>query len=120
MLLLQRVSCPAGNKKGRHMGFCKKTEGPGGGPEPGTVDFSAHQLDGVETYSGSRLHERPRHFTFRGERLEVTRVLASWREPAILAFIVLAHDFRRFLLKYHQLDDVWVIQIWPGCETSRS
>ena len=102
------------------MGFCKKTEGPGGDPEPGAVDFSTHQPEGVETYSGSRLHERPRHFTFKGERLEVTRVLASWREPAILAFIVLAHDSRRFLLKYHQLDDVWVIQIWPGCESSRS
>jgi len=101
------------------MGFCKKTRGPGGGVEPGTVELSGPQPDGVETYSGSRLHERPRHFTFKGERLEVTRILASWQEPTILAFIVLAHNSRHYLLKYHQLDDVWMIQILPGSEPRR-
>ena len=95
---------------------CKETEGPGGGPEPQPADLSGHRPDRVETYSGYRLHECPRHFTFQGERLEVTRVLARWQEPEHLAFIGVAPNSRRYLLKYHQPRDVWEIRIWPGSE----
>jgi hypothetical protein len=105
-----------GRKKTRHMWFCKKTRGPGGGQESQPADLPGHQPDRVETYSGYRLHERPRYFTFQGERLEVTRVLARWQEPEKLAFIVVAQNSRRYLLKYHQLHDVWEMQIWPGSE----
>jgi hypothetical protein len=105
-----------GRKKAPHMGCGKKTEGPEGGPDPQRPDSSGHQPDRVETYSGYRLHECPRHFTFQGERLEVTRVLARWQEPEHLVFIVAAHNSRRYFLKYHQLRDVWEIQIWTGSE----
>lgn len=103
-----------GRKKMRHRCFCRETAGPGGGHESQPADLSGHQPDRVETYSGYRLHERPRYFTFQGERLEVTRVLARWQEPEKLAFIVAPPDARRYLLKYHQPHDVWEIQIWPG------
>ncbi|MCX5891510.1 MAG: hypothetical protein NTW80_00775 [Deltaproteobacteria bacterium] len=94
----------------------KKTEGIGGGPEPQPADASGPRPDRVETYSGYRLHERPRHFTFQGERLEVARVLAQWQEPEHLAFSVAAHNSRRYLLKYHQMHDAWEIRIWPGSD----
>jgi hypothetical protein len=70
----------------------------------------------VETYSGYRLHERPRRFTWQGEWLEVTRIVARWQEPAELAFLVLANNSRRFLLKYQQDQDSWEIQVQPGSE----
>ncbi len=95
---------------------CKEKEGAGGGPELQPADLSGHRPDRVETYSGYRLHEHPRHFTFQGERLEVTGVLARWQEPEHLAFIVVAHNSHRYLLKYHQSHDLWEIQIWPGAE----
>jgi hypothetical protein len=104
-----------GRKKALYMGL-KKAGGPGGGQEPQPADLPGHQPDRVETYSGYRLHERPRYFIFEGERLEVTRVLARWQEPEELAFIVVASNARRYFLKYHQLRDVWEIQIWPGCK----
>ena len=103
-------------KKAPHMCCCKKTEGPESGPEPQPADLSGHRPDRVETYSGYRLHEHPRHFTFQGERLEVTGVLARWQEPEHLAFIVVAPNSRRYLLKYHQPRDAWEIQIWTGSE----
>ncbi len=92
----------------------KKTGRSGGGPEPRPADLSGHRPDRVETYSGYRLHECPRHFTFQGERLEVTRVLAQWQEPENLTFIVVTPNSRRYLLKYHQLHDAWEIRIWSG------
>ncbi len=61
----------------------------------------------VETYSGARLHERPRRF-WRGEtRLEVKEVLASWQTPDYISFKVTADDGHTYLLHYHQVDDRW-------------
>jgi hypothetical protein len=70
----------------------------------------------VETYSGYRLHEEPRHFIFQGQRLEVTRVSARWQEPENFSFIVTASDSRRYLLKYYPNRDVWEVLIWRGSE----
>lgn len=61
----------------------------------------------VETYSGVRLHERPRRFTWGEEWLEVRQVLKRWAEPHHLFFKVLAADGRTYLLKYHHLEDLW-------------
>lgn len=64
----------------------------------------------VETYSGARLHERPRRFTRGGPWLEVRRVLDRWREPDHLRFRVLAADNRVYLLSYDGRRDAWEVQ----------
>lgn len=61
----------------------------------------------VETYSGSRLHERPRRFTWGGQWLEVRRILARGREPDNLYFEIAATDDRLYILRYYPLRDAW-------------
>jgi hypothetical protein len=75
--------------------------------------FGDHNLGvcQVETYSGYRVHERPRRFTWQGEWLEVQRVVSRWQEPGNLCFIVAANDSRRYLLKYHYDRDLWEVLI---------
>lgn len=67
----------------------------------------------VETYSGSRLHERPRRFTWGEEWLEVRQVLKRWADPQHLYFKVHAADGQVYLLKYHQLQDRWEARLEP-------
>ncbi len=70
----------------------------------------------VETYSGSRLHERPRRFTWGGQWLEVRLILARGQEPDGLCFKIAATDGRRYVLKYSHLRDDWEAQacLLPG------
>lgn len=63
----------------------------------------------VETYSGSRLHERPRRFFWQDRWLEVQEVLANWQTPDYLAFKVKAEDGCVYLLRYRQIQDSWEI-----------
>ena len=65
--------------------------------------------DRVETYCGARLHERPRRFFWRDQRLEVATVLASWQEPDCLVFKVESDDGLTYLLRYWQADDAWKV-----------
>jgi hypothetical protein len=68
----------------------------------------------VETYSGARLHEHPRRFTYQGEWLEVVQILHRWREPEHLGFLVVASDSRRYCLNYQLHRDSWEVMIWRG------
>lgn len=68
----------------------------------------------VETYSGARLHEHPRRFTFQGEWLEVVRILDRWRDPESIGFRVVASDSRPYCLKYQLHQEVWQVMIWRG------
>jgi hypothetical protein len=68
----------------------------------------------VETYSGARLHERPRRFTRGGEWLTVRRVVEQWREPQLLCFRVVAEDQRLYLLSYQVLQDAWEVELAEG------
>ena len=68
----------------------------------------------VETYSGARLHDHPRRFTFQGEWLEVVRILERWRDPEFLGFLVVASDSRSYHLKYQLHQDVWEVSVWRG------
>jgi len=61
----------------------------------------------VETYSGTRLHERPRRFTRGAAWLEVRRILERWRDPHHLHFKVVAEDHQVYFLSYHFLEDTW-------------
>ncbi len=65
----------------------------------------------VVTYSGSRLHERPRRFTRDGEWLEVHQILDQGREPDSFYFLVAAWDGRRYLLRYYPQQDTWEAQL---------
>ncbi len=64
----------------------------------------------VETYSGFRLHERPRRFTWGGAWLEVDRVVDQWVAPGHLCFKVRVVD-RVYLLKYHLSQDTWNVEL---------
>jgi hypothetical protein len=64
----------------------------------------------VETYSGFRLHERPRRFTWGENWLEVDQVMGHWVAPGHLGFKVRVAD-RTYLLKYYQARDVWEVEL---------
>lgn len=64
----------------------------------------------VETYSGARLHERPRRFRWRERWYRVTEVLARWQEPEALVFRVKGEDGRLYRLTYHFSQDAWTVQ----------
>lgn len=76
---------------------------------PPAQDLSGAQPCQVDTYSGHRLHERPRRFTWQGQWLEVRRVLRRWQEPDNLSFLVTAADSRQFLLRYLRHQDDWEV-----------
>jgi len=67
----------------------------------------------VETYSGHRLHTRPRRFKFEREWLEVAEVVGQWQEPENLTFLVTTNDARQYVLKYYHHGDTWKIDLWP-------
>ncbi len=68
----------------------------------------------VETYSGFRLHERPRRFTWGETWLEVHQVMEQWVAPGYFCFKVRVED-RVYLLKYDRSHDVWEVSlIRPG------
>jgi hypothetical protein len=64
----------------------------------------------VETYSGFRLHERPRRFTWEGTWLDVHQVMDRWAAPGHLCFKVRVADCT-YLLKYHQARDAWEVEL---------
>jgi hypothetical protein len=61
----------------------------------------------VETYSGFRLHEYPRRFTWEGKWLEVTGVRQQWRGPETLEFEILAEDGSVYRLTCHLAGGAW-------------
>ena len=68
----------------------------------------------VKTYSGFRLHERPRRFTWGEVWLEVHQVLEQWMTPGNLRFKVRSEQ-RVFLLTYNEAQDDWEAElIRPG------
>ena len=75
-------------------------------------------VDGVvECYAGSRYPERPRAFTWAGQRLEVAAVVHQWRTPAGPVFDVSTADGRRFILSYEEAAVAW--QVRPVPEAAR-
>lgn len=64
----------------------------------------------VECYAGVRHPERPRAFTWHGERLRVEQVEREWRTPEGLVFRIRTPDGRRFTLSYREADTAWQIE----------
>jgi hypothetical protein len=60
----------------------------------------------VESYSGFRLHERPRRFTWEETWLTIDRIVEQWMTPSSYCFKVKVDD-RVFRLEYHPSRDVW-------------
>lgn len=69
---------------------------------------------GVESYSGYKLHENPRAFTFKGIRHTVQEILDRWYEggiradaPIINYFKIRADDGVEYLIRYDSSLDEW-------------
>ena len=64
----------------------------------------------VESYSGFRVHERPRRFTWGETWLEIDQIMAQWVTPASYCFRVRVKD-RVYRLEYHQAEDTWEVEL---------
>jgi len=65
----------------------------------------------VECHSGATYAERPLAFEWKGQRLEITEVIAEWRTPLGPYFRVRAPEGSLFELAYHEADDEWTIKV---------
>jgi len=64
----------------------------------------------VESYSGFRLHERPRRFTWGETWQEIDQIMEQWVTPASSCFKVRVED-RVFRLEYHRMCEVWEVDL---------
>ncbi len=60
--------------------------------------------------SESRYAERPTAFLWEGQRVDVLRVLAQWRDPLGLGFRVLGADQGVYVLRYEQGLEAWTVE----------
>ncbi len=72
----------------------------------------------VESYSGYKLHESPRAFTFGGRRYIIRDIIDRWYEggvrpedPVMSYFKVQADDGSEHLIRYNSYQDEWNIVI---------
>ncbi|MGD0274668.1 MAG: cytoplasmic protein [Syntrophales bacterium] len=72
----------------------------------------------VECYSGHKVNECPLAFTFRGNRLEITKIIDRWyqgnpdsRQPTLDYFKVRTAAGEEYILRYNALFDAWSILI---------
>ena len=56
----------------------------------------------VETYSGYRADERLTRFCYKGQTVEVQRIISHWREPDADCFRVIGDDGRLYELRQEQ------------------
>jgi hypothetical protein len=71
-------------------------------------------MDTVECHSGFTYAEKPVAIIWKGRRLEVDAILASWNSPDEKCFRVLAGGRRVFDLIYHENENEWQIQPISG------
>jgi len=64
----------------------------------------------VECHSGYAYAEHPTALIWEGQRLEIDRILSTWRTPGERCFRVQTHDLRRFELTWREAKDEWQIQ----------
>jgi hypothetical protein len=64
----------------------------------------------VESYSGFRLHERPRRFTWGQTWLEIDQVMEQWVTQASLCFKVKVGE-SVYRLEYHRARDAWEVEL---------
>lgn len=64
----------------------------------------------VECYSGYTYAQRPRAFTWRGQRYQVEAVERTWRTPQGLCFQVCTQEGSMFELVYDEQKDAWFLE----------
>jgi hypothetical protein len=64
----------------------------------------------VESYSGFRLHERPRRFTWGETWLEIDRIVEQWVTPSSYCFKVKVEE-RVYQLEYYPARDAWEVEL---------
>lgn len=67
--------------------------------------------DLVECHSGYKYAERPVAFRWKGNRLEVSTILADWQLPDGRRFRVLSTTDSIFELSYNEPRDEWMVKI---------
>jgi hypothetical protein len=80
---------------------------PSEGPPEGPASRPASR---VECYSGGEYAERPRAFTWQGERLEIAAILGRWRQPDGKRFRVETRRGQVFDLQYVETTGEWSVQ----------
>ncbi len=64
----------------------------------------------VECYSGHTYAQRPRAFTWRGQRYQVEAVERTWRTPQGSCFLVRTQESSVFELVYDEQKDAWFLE----------
>jgi len=61
----------------------------------------------VRCLAGYRADERPISFLVDDRKIEIRRIVRSWREPDFLHFRVETDDGREYDLRHHEYEDSW-------------
>jgi len=64
----------------------------------------------VDAYSGFKTNERPRQFSLDEENFEIEAVEKQWRSPEAEYFKVRTTGGKRYLLRYEEGQDQWMLQ----------
>jgi hypothetical protein len=64
----------------------------------------------VDSYSGFKLHERPRRFTWGETWLEIDQIMEQWVTPASCCFKVRVEDCV-YRLEYYRARDTWEVEL---------
>jgi len=67
-------------------------------------------VDLVECHSEVTYAERPTALIWQGQRLPVEEVLARWRVPGAVRFLVRAEGSLVFELEYDEVNDIWQVE----------
>lgn len=75
------------------------------------------ELIEVESYSGSKIADKPRSFTWRGKRMEILRIERTWREEREgdykTFFEIIAEDAQKYMISYNETADQWFLETSP-------
>ncbi|MFZ3063126.1 MAG: DUF6504 family protein [Actinomycetota bacterium] len=75
------------------------------------------ELIEVESYSGYKIAEKPRSFTWRGKRMEILRIERTWREEREgdykTFFEIIAEDAQKYMISYNETADQWFLETSP-------
>lgn len=64
----------------------------------------------VDAYSGYKANERPRQFSLDEDIFEIAAVEDQWRSPDASFYKVRTTDRKRYVLRYHEKQDLWTLQ----------
>lgn len=75
------------------------------------------ELIEVESYSGYKIAEKPRSFTWHGRRMEILNIERTWREEREgehkTFFEIIAEDAQKYVISYNETADAWFLESNP-------